>query len=223
MKKLTIKDFKEKKIAVTFDSLDEYKDFLKKCQKFGLQSDYYLRNIRKDDVNLILTCGYVSSAPNIITSWGSKKSYDNDYVSNIWKLTPAKLFLHEPETKIEIFQSNNTVVALKKIDGKVVAKGIAKCCPEDTFDFDFGAKLALERMYCGNIKKCDHYNVGDRVKIVDKLEGLGHGLVTEDDKKFQGKVVTISYVLFPSFGKYLIKEDNGKAGWFDNEIAGKVL
>lgn len=52
-------------------------------------------------------------------------------------LAPAK-----SETII-IYRKDNEVVALDKGTGK---KGIAKCSPEDEFDFMIGAKLAFERL-----------------------------------------------------------------------------
>lgn len=48
-------------------------------------------------------------------------------------------------TKIEIFRNGKAVIALKRTNGKVVAKGVSKCHPDDEFDFDTGARLAMER------------------------------------------------------------------------------
>lgn len=49
---------------------------------------------------------------------------------------------------IVIFRQGNKVTALDKATGE---KGVARCCPEDTFDFKTGAKLAFERlMQCPN-------------------------------------------------------------------------
>lgn len=49
---------------------------------------------------------------------------------------------------IVIFRKGNQVTALDKATGE---KGVARCCPEDTFDFKTGAKLAFERlMQCPN-------------------------------------------------------------------------
>lgn len=44
---------------------------------------------------------------------------------------------------IVIYRKDNEVIALDKRTGK---KAIAKCSPEDTFDFNVGAKLAFERL-----------------------------------------------------------------------------
>lgn len=52
----------------------------------------------------------------------------------------------EQET-IVIYRKDNEVIALDKGTDK---KAIAKCSPEDTFDFNIGAKLAFDRLMNGN-------------------------------------------------------------------------
>lgn len=52
----------------------------------------------------------------------------------------------EHET-IVIYRKDNEVIALDKRTGK---KAIAKCSPEDTFDFNIGAKLAFDRLMNDN-------------------------------------------------------------------------
>ena len=51
------------------------------------------------------------------------------------------------ETKVVILRDGNTVTAAQYIDGVKVNTGVAKCSPEDSFDFGTGAKLALERLF----------------------------------------------------------------------------
>lgn len=48
---------------------------------------------------------------------------------------------------IVIYSKDREVIALDKRTGK---KAIAKCSPEDTFDFNIGAKLAFDRLMNGN-------------------------------------------------------------------------
>lgn len=48
---------------------------------------------------------------------------------------------------IVIYRKDNKVIALDKKTGK---KAIAKCSPEDAFDFNIGAKLAFDRLMNGN-------------------------------------------------------------------------
>ena len=52
----------------------------------------------------------------------------------------------EKETKVVILQNGNAVMATQYVNGKKVNASIARCCPEDAFNFSFGAKLALERL-----------------------------------------------------------------------------
>lgn len=51
------------------------------------------------------------------------------------------------EEKVVILRNGNTVTATQYMDGEKCGTGVAKCSPEDTFDFAFGAKLALERLF----------------------------------------------------------------------------
>ena len=237
MKKLTIKDFVEKNLAVSFETFGEYKEFLKLCASAGLDCKYHQDHIEPSDVALILTCGCgydffrLCNDEYKVTSWGNIYAYESDSRCKEWKLTPAKLFLDNTETKIEVFQSGKAVIALKKVGGKVVAKGVAKCCPEDTFDFDYGAKLALDRLYGNTICKVAHkpitrkqykYKVGDKVLIVNDLESLDHGYVTYRDKQLQGKTATISKIL-NGHGRYELEEDVEKSVWFNDEFVGKIV
>ena len=48
--------------------------------------------------------------------------------------------------KIEGFKNKNATICLMKKGGKVIAKGVAKCCPDDDYDFEFGIRLAFFRM-----------------------------------------------------------------------------
>lgn len=57
------------------------------------------------------------------------------------------LTLFTGEEKVVILRSGNTVTATRYADGAKVNTGVAKCSPEDSFDFAFGAKLALERLF----------------------------------------------------------------------------
>ena len=49
------------------------------------------------------------------------------------------------EEKVVILRNGTTVTATQYVDGEKCGTGVAKCSPEDEFDFAFGAKLALVR------------------------------------------------------------------------------
>ena len=50
------------------------------------------------------------------------------------------------EQKIVVVQDKNRVTASWYEGGKKVAAGVAKCSPEDTFDFATGARIAFDRL-----------------------------------------------------------------------------
>lgn len=52
------------------------------------------------------------------------------------------------EPKIVVCRDGNRVTASWYEDGKKVAAGVAKCSPEDTFDFATGARIAFDRLMC---------------------------------------------------------------------------
>lgn len=73
------------------------------------------------------------------------------------------------ECKQKIVITSDGVETLARLyDGKrVVARGVAKCSPEDTFDFMTGAKLAMERLteYKPEPEKKVEYMPGDWVRV----------------------------------------------------------
>ena len=78
----------------------------------------------------------------------NKNRYINGYTDSIvknCKVVTAKEFLEEHAKKecIVIYRKGSETVALDKTTGK---KAVAKCSPEDTYDFYTGAQLAFERL-----------------------------------------------------------------------------
>lgn len=69
----------------------------------------------------------------------------------------------KPNECIVIYRKDSDVIALDKRTGK---KAIAKCSPDDEFDFNIGAKLAFERLEALE-KQDEEIKVGDYVKVVD--------------------------------------------------------
>lgn len=106
--------------------------------------------------------------------------------------------LAEKQKKIVITSDGKTTTAtLYREDGsKEVAT--AKCCPEDTFDFNVGAKLAMERL----MKKVDpvekhKYAVGDRIFAEDNVNchpGGAWGTVVEVlDKRYHNEDYMVKF------------------------------
>lgn len=82
------------------------------------------------------------------TTWGGYKVYDPKHHCG-WIFGETDLELVN-ET-IVIYRKDREVIAVDKVTGD---KAIAKCSPEDTFDFNVGAKLAFDRLM-----KCNKENI----------------------------------------------------------------
>lgn len=152
-----IYEFTRRKIAVTFDNKNDMLRFLEMCTQIGLKwncgeraNDYYPKCTGAE--NVALFCGFPKKQNNFLTFANKFRIYAGTEESK-WKLINAKeFFTDEPkkqEKRIEIFADGRTVVALT-FDGKrVISHGVAKCAPEDDFDFETGAKIAFDRMIKG--------------------------------------------------------------------------
>ena len=121
-----------------------------------------------------------------------------------WWLLEDKLEFINTNTKrkpVIIYQNGQEVVALDKETGK---KAVAKCHPNDTFDFAIGAKLAFERLY-------HKFKLGDRVRCVKSYQG---------NNKIVGKTGKVIYDsgthLLVEFDEYV---DGHDGDW--GEVRGK--
>lgn len=85
----------------------------------------------------------------------------------------------EKKEEIHITRKGSEVHAILKKDGKLVKRTVAKCHPDDEFDFEKGAKLAMNRLYeaaeVDEIKvkpdmKPSKYKIGDMVLLKTKDE-----------------------------------------------------
>lgn len=84
--------------------------------------------------------GRVTKVKNNGTFWA-----EGDEDVEFDNLEPQYFDLYTPE-KITITQDGKTTVATLYKNNRPVESAEANCCPEDTFDFNVGAKLALERL-----------------------------------------------------------------------------
>ncbi len=140
-----------------------------------------------------------------------------------------ELVERKPNECIVIYRKDSDVIALDKRTGE---KSIAKCSPDDEFDFNIGAKLAFERLgeKTYRIVKQNKYEVGDKVKFVDKWNtGTNEDNFGRHDD-FLGDILTIEDVRIELRTVYYkIKESNRKEStlknwWFnDNCIEGKAV
>jgi len=88
---------------------------------------------------------------------------NNEVINN--SITAAE-FLKEHNSKdcIVIYRKGSETIALNKATGE---KAVAKCSPDDTYDFNTGARLAFDRLVKPPVKEVKRVaNVGEYVKIV---------------------------------------------------------
>lgn len=142
---------------------------------------------------------------------------------------------------IVIYRKGNTVIATDESTGKTAH---ATCMDSDTFNLADGQKLAFYRLIGTPEEKIremlphmfkkketekpfvikqDHYNVGDKVLIVDEF--TSKCCAVDAMRKWLGTIMTIRGLALN--GGYYMKEDDSvrKAGyiWNENCIAGKVI
>lgn len=162
--------------------MKKYKDIIGyeiKC-KTREECDNVLRTLDKlgakwNDSMLLLD--YRPSVPcNLYTDPNGIMFARITYVSehDYRKITAEEFIKEVTENRnIVIYQNDNSVFAVEKINGKVARTAEARCCPGDTFNFDVGAELAFERLIGElpplkepmKIVKQKKYKVGDKVKI----------------------------------------------------------
>ena len=92
------------------------------------------------------------------TTLGGYKVYDPKHHCE-WAFCETDL---EPVNEtIVIYRKDREVIAVDKVTGD---KAIAKCSPEDTFDFNVGAKLAFDRLMNGNKENITVEDMRNRLK-----------------------------------------------------------
>lgn len=135
-------------------------------------------------------------------------------------LNPKHFELITPET-IVITSDGKTTTAYLKQGKKTVKQAIAKCSPDDEFSLEIGAKLALNRLFEVECVKQNHYQVGDRVRIVKEKTGKCWNPWGEMDE-WLGKTMTITDTRENKLGCYYkMKEDAGEWSWYPWMIAEK--
>lgn len=182
----TMKDFIEKKIAVTFEDRAERIEFLKLCQKAGLRwcggmlpLDGFATGSGLDGHQI--ECGFGAKRDkNLTHSTAGCHEVDG------WKIVPFSEF--EREETIGVIKRNGNTVTVHMGD----LHGTAKCSPDDEFDPYTGCELALRRALGAENKKPEkpkYYN-GKMVCVdnggfnwwnVGKIYEYKDGIVTADN------------------------------------------
>ena len=132
------------------------------------------------------------------------RSRVSDFASPVYKLVDGGGWSYDekylaPANSVSPTTSDRIVVYIDKKDpSKVIAKdvstgktGVAKCSPEDTFDFYTGAKLAMERLLgvekMETEEKIEEIEIGDTVEFISRAVSFvypgygGKGVVKDID------------------------------------------
>lgn len=183
----TMKDFIEKKIAVSFANREERIEFLKMCQKAGLRwcggmlpMDSFALESGLDGHQI--ECGFGAKRDKNLTH-----STAGCHKNEGWKIVPFSEF--EREETIGAIKRNGDTITVHMGD----LHGTAKCSPDDQFDLYTGCELALRRALGAENKKPEkpkYYN-GKMVCVenggfdiwwtVGKIYEYKDGIVTSDD------------------------------------------
>lgn len=127
------------------------------------------------------------AAGRVTTIWDDPKTFNvevTDWIGN----RPAGVFgnsfsrlnvdcfdLVEPEEELHVTRKGKTTHAVLKKDGKIVKRAQADCDPRDEFDFETGARLAIDRVFGKETEKKEptyKFTIGDPVVVTDKNEAF---------------------------------------------------
>lgn len=123
-------------------------------------------------------CGRTATIASVDNHKVRLKDWSDNSGDMSWNISTDMIKPVRKYSSIFIETDGKTTIASSVINDKV-KRGIAKCSPEDTFNFEIGAKLALERLFEPEPK----FKVGDKVTVLYNIK-YGHNFEV-------GEVVTI--------------------------------
>ena len=156
----------EKGVSVKCETETEVKIVLKTCENL---------NIKWIEGQTATKCYLKKGYPKIINidSNGISTCHVNDHYASRYSLCTVNDFIENlvpPKQEIHITRKENKVHAILKENGKVVKRTVAKCHPEDEFDFKVGSRIAYDRLFekdenVETNKSKHEFKVGDKVRI----------------------------------------------------------
>lgn len=117
--------------------------------------------------------------------WGDPNYFDLEVIAwapgctyclsnNLFRGLRTECFdLVEPEEELHVTRKGKTTHVVLKKDGKIVKRAQADCDPRDVYDFETGARLAIDRVFGKAEKKAEpkyKFNIGDKVTVVNPGE-----------------------------------------------------
>lgn len=120
--------------------------------------------------------------------WGDPNYFDLEVIAwapgytyclsnNLFRGLRTECFdLVEPEEELHVTRKGKTTHVVLKKDGKIVKRSQADCDPRDEFDFETGARLAIDRVFgkeeAEKKEQTYKFNIGDPVVVKDKKEAF---------------------------------------------------
>ena len=119
-------------------------------------------------------CGRIATIAGILNDSVKLKDWSDDSGNVCWNFSADMIKPVSNTSRILIETDGKTVTASRYINGKKEV-AIAKCSPEDTLNFEIGAKLALKRLFEPEPK----FKVGDKVTVIGNTKYC-HGFAIDE-------------------------------------------
>lgn len=167
----------------------------------------------KESGNIIEITNVYENPRTTVVSYKTIKGEAMGYCRFEAKSLFAKTLRLINQKSIHIYTDGKTTTAILKNGKDTIKKAQAKCSPDDEFNFDEGARLALERLLGVNVKGCIHasYRVEDnniisgtitRVNVNDDItEAIIAGIKQGLNEKYNAKLVCVDDHCAPNFTK----------------------
>lgn len=174
--------------------LEELEKQGKKWNNYDKPTENSYFSNTSNEYAIVVNGNFISCAANATKSMS--------WNENSKKISAAE-FLKENKETIVIYRNGAETIAFEKNTGK---KAVAKCHADDTYSFEIGAKLALERLFPETVREVSRYaEVGEYIKIVNAIAGRGYKngdiLKVEDTTQYR------TYVECVETGDYCIKRN----------------
>ena len=160
---MDIKSIIGKAVVVWCKTEKESQEFVDRCKGIGIDCNGVVIHSYQDE-----TCYRVNFNKKLC--YGSRNNYVEMGYDIIQYTNFGNLF------NIYITSKNNKITAtMRNLDGKYIKHATAKCNPEDKFNYEFGKKLALSRLFDLDTESLISDNNSPR--LLDTITGEECGIV----------------------------------------------
>lgn len=166
-----IEEFKKGGIAVKFNNENEVNQFLSVCDGFGITWHSGKKTNDLEHASVVDAKCVIFLARGIVSGSESHCESICHKIVNFADINNSK--------SIHITMHANTIHAVLKENDRVIKHKKAVCNESDDFDFEYGARLAFDRLF-NKVKEVKEVKevkrkaeIGEYIKIVDEFLGVG--------------------------------------------------